>query len=297
VEKWAEAIRKADPTFDFRRFDANRDGTLQPTELGVLVVIPQSSPFGTNRGVVGVQVPAERPLVVDGVVVPVVAEWYTGLPVNAMVAAHELVHLVLGDGDLYFTFFQPFAAASYSLMDQTYNRGHLDPLSKVKHGWARPRLVLRSGRYSLASVATQRTVLVLLDPSRSTDEYFLVENRWRGGSAFDTSIPDQGLAVWRVTESQQKLDAMGPPPNVTPTLWASVGGSRRGLRLLRPFTDPATTWGARQLWDASVGYDLLSRPAQAGHTALTWADGSPSGFSITDMSGEGAVMQLTITVP
>lgn len=51
VEKWTEAIRKADQEFDFAKYDANGNGELTPEELGILIVIPQKSPFGTVRPV------------------------------------------------------------------------------------------------------------------------------------------------------------------------------------------------------------------------------------------------------
>src|SRR5262249_38268768 len=54
VQKWAEAIRDADPQFNYKAFDTNPlDGALRPDELGILIVIPQNSPFGSNRNAVG----------------------------------------------------------------------------------------------------------------------------------------------------------------------------------------------------------------------------------------------------
>ena len=64
-------------------------------ELGVLVVIPQNGPFGSNRGVVGREYPNPLPLVVDGVTISVVAEAYIGAPPNLGVVAHELGHLLV----------------------------------------------------------------------------------------------------------------------------------------------------------------------------------------------------------
>ena len=95
MQKWAEAIRFADGQFDYKAFDAHPlDGALRPDELGVLVVIPQNGPFGSNRGVVGREYPNPIPLVVDGVTISVVAEAYIGAPPNIGVVAHELGHLL-----------------------------------------------------------------------------------------------------------------------------------------------------------------------------------------------------------
>ena len=297
AEKWAEAIRKAANDFNFAAYDTNGDGTVTPDELAILIAIPQASAFGTNRGVVGIQVPSSHPLIVDGVKIPIMAEWYTGTPVNFPVAAHELSHLLLGQGDLYFTIFNPFAAGEYSLMDQSYQRSHMDPVAKLKHGWVRPKLIFRSGRYSLQDVVTGDGVWILMDPARGADEYFIVENRWRGTSLYDQGIDDQGLAVWRVTEKQALIDILPAPPGVDPTVWATIGGGCRAIQLLRPFTTPANAFGAIQLWDSSVGYELSSSDADPTHATLRWANGAASGFALRSLTAEGAVMQATITVP
>jgi hypothetical protein len=125
VQKWAEAIRDADGQFNYKAFDANPlDGALRPDELGVLVVIPQNGPFGSNRGVVGREYPNSMPLVVDGVMISTVAEAYIGAPPNLGVVAHELGHLLANLPDLYFDlprtpewagipFDNPFAAGDY----------------------------------------------------------------------------------------------------------------------------------------------------------------------------------------
>jgi M6 family metalloprotease-like protein len=297
AEKWAEAIRKANNDFNFAAYDSNRDGTVTPNELAILIAIPQNGPFGTNRGVVGVQVPSTQPLVVDGVRIPIMAEWYTGNPVNFPVAAHELSHLLLNQGDLYFTFFNPFAAGDYSLMDQSYQKNHMDPLAKLKHGWVNPKIIFRSGRYSLKDVATGHGVWILLDPARGADEYFIIENRWKGTSQYEQNIDDEGLAVWRITEKQALIDILPPPPNVSAANWSGIGFGRRAIQLLRPYTDPTNAFGAIQLWDASTGYELQSVDANPTHTTLRWANGAPSGFALRALSAPGATMEATIQTP
>jgi M6 family metalloprotease-like protein len=297
VEKWAEAIRKANNEFNFAAYDRNQDGTVTPDELAVLIAIPQTGPFGTNRGVVGIQVPSEQPLIVDGVRIPIMAEWYTGNPVNFPVAAHELAHLLLNQGDLYFTFFNPFKAGNFSLMDQTYSNNHMDALAKMKHGWVNPKIIFRSGRYSLKDVATGHGVWILMDPARGADEYFIVENRCEGTSKYEQQLVDQGLAVWHITEKPELAALLPPPPGVDPTVWATIGHGRRAIRLLRPFTDMPRAFGAIQLWDSSTGYELLSSSADPSHTVLRWANGTPSGFALRSLTAQGATMEATIQVP
>jgi M6 family metalloprotease-like protein len=124
VEKWAEAILKADREVDFSAYDSNDDKILSPDELGILIVIPQRQPFGTNRAPAAREFPRRKPLLVDGVRVPVIAEWYTGIPPNLGGPAHELCHLFLRLPDLYIGRGWPFSAGDYSIMDHSYTIGH-----------------------------------------------------------------------------------------------------------------------------------------------------------------------------
>lgn len=321
VQKWAEAIRLADPQFNYRAFDADPlDGSLRPNELGILIVIPQNAPFGTNRDALGREYPNPQPLVVDGVTIKRIAEVYIGNPPNLGVVAHELGHLFLNLPDLYFAlpndprwagipFDNPFAAADYSLMDATYNGVHLDPFLKLKLGWLRPRIICRSGHYDLRAIERQREVWILIHPQRGTSEYFIIENRWTL-SSFDAALPDEGLGIWHVIEDPQIYGTYIPPrpPNAPPSSrqdlweekWKNVSLSdwgRRGIRMIRPVWD--TLRPSASLWDGSdpeTGYDLLSDDALP-HASLRWADGTPSGFAIRNISPAGEVMSADLQVP
>lgn len=321
VQKWAEAIRMADGQFNYKAFDRDPlDGALRPDELGVLIVIPQNGPFGTNRGVVGREFPNPMPLVVDNVTISTMAEAYIGAPPNLGVVAHELGHLVGRLPDLYFSlpndgmwagipFDNPFAAGDYCLMDATYNGAHLCPFLKLKLGWLRPRLILRSGRYELKSVERDREAWILMHPQRGTREYFIVENRFPDNT-YDMNLPDRGLGVWHIIEDPAIYSVNIPPvpPNAPAASrqdwwaqkWALIAANdwgRRGIRMIRPVWD--TFRPSQSLWDGSdpaTGYDLLpdAPPPQA---SLRWADGTPSGFAIHGLSPAGTVMTATVTVP
>jgi M6 family metalloprotease-like protein len=302
VEKWAEAIRLADADFNFAAHDNNGDGILSPDELGIAIVIPANNPFGTVRRAVGREVPYE-PLVVDGVQVGDITEFYIGNPPHRGLMAHELSHLLLGTPDMYFWFFNPAAAGHYSLMDNHGNTTHLDPFHKLKFGWARPQIIFSDGRYSLSNVQQSNDVLVLLDPTRGTDEYFLVENRWRDENSFDRGIYDDGgLAVWHIMEKPEVYGSVSPPPNVKVENWDQVlahDWGRRAIRMIRPILTPPFDDG-HALWDraqAGTDYDLLSEDPDPNHAQLHWADGSPSGFALRDISAAGRTMEVTIDVP
>lgn len=304
VQKWAEAIRQADPQFNYSLFDKNPfDGDLNPDELGVLIVIPQNTPFGTNRHALGREFPNPQPLVVDGVTIGTIAEAYIGNPPNLGVVAHELTHLFLHHGDMYWTFHNPYAAGHYSLMDGTYLGTHIDPFAKLKFGWLRPHLIVRSGHYSLPSIETERFVWILMNPAHSIDEYYIVENRWRGTS-YDKQMPDVGgLAIWHIMEDPTVFGSVPPPPKVTPEQWEQVSrgdGARRAIRFLRPLIGETSIDDRIALRDGAdpvTGFDVLSNDPNPQHSSLKWADGTPSGFTIKNISPAGQVMTADIYVP
>lgn len=304
-EKWAEAIRAAaaEPNFHLADYDANRNGILEPSELAIIVVIPQNSDYGTVRVPPGREAPNWEALKVDGVIIPKIMEWYA-VPASTGLPAHELSHLLLDHGDMYIDsrptahgFTSVYAPGTYSLMDQTYFKTHLDPIAKLKFGWLRPKIIFRSGLYKLDAVATSHKVWILMDPARGADEYFIVENRWRGSGSYELNLNDQGLAVWHVMERPDVYGSIAAPPGVTQVLWDSkvspTDWTRRAIRLLRP----APLFGSiRELWDESE-YDLLSSDPDPEHMTLRWADGTPSGFSLRSISAAGATMEATIGIP
>ena len=68
-------------------------------------------------------------------------------------------------------------------------------------------MVTQSGLYLLNDVETHGEGIILYDTARGPEEYFILENRWRGRSydagveRLGQGIPANGLAVWRVIES------------------------------------------------------------------------------------------------
>ena len=303
VAKWAEGIRKADQIFDFKRFDRNGDGRLDPQqELAVLFIMPGGpTPFGTVRVPAGREYPTWEPLVVDGVSIPLLAEAYIGSLANLGVLNHELAHLLFGSWDMYFSFYCPYAAGPYSLMDVCYTDAHLDPIHKMKLGWLNTTVIGDSGRYEVAAVESSAHVYVLVDSTWSDKEYFIIENRQRG-LRYDTALPDSGLAIWHVMTDPTVYQQLLPPPSVSASNWLSVSPTdwgRRGIRLIRPISGPPLD-NNKALWDGSdstTGYDLLSWDSNPAHAQLRWHDGRPSGFAIREISPSGFRMKFTIDVP
>jgi M6 family metalloprotease-like protein len=310
--KYAEAIRFADPQINYQLFDWNPfDGNLRPDELAVLIIIPQNSAHGFNRSALSRQHPNAEPLVVDGVTFGTIAEWYAGSPPVPAVAAHELAHLLLGHGDMYFKFTNPdgtelhvnnfYRAGDCSLMDNGHRFTHIDPFAKLKYGWLKPQLITRSGRYSLPSIETKKFIWILIN-RHSADEYFIVENRWPGTSYDRNMLDHGGLAIWHIMESPAVFGTVSAPPEIPSELWSRVSmgdGTRRAIRLLRPIIAPPLddSIALRDGADPTTGFDVLSIDPNPRHSTLKWANGTPSGFAIKNISPAGEIMTADIVVP
>jgi len=301
VRKWWEAVTKADASFDYASYDKNVDGVLSPQELGIVIVIPQNSAFGTVRTPAAQEYPTWQPLIVDGVRIPYIAEVYAGSPPNLGAFAHELSHLLLNLPDMYFNFFVPYAAGHYSLMDVCYIDSHLDPFHKIHLGWLQPTLVTEGGIYSVHPVESGGEAYILMDPKRGEKEYFIVENR-RRSDKYDTQIADSGLAVWHIMEDPAVYGALSTPTGVSATDWASIPAGdwgRRAIRMIRPVYGPPFE-NKKALWDGAdpeTGYDLLSTDANPAHVQLRWCDGTPSGFAMRSISPATGVMDVTFELP
>ncbi|MBL8762861.1 MAG: hypothetical protein JNM07_01155 [Phycisphaerae bacterium] len=289
VEKWAEAVRKADENLDFAAFDTDHDGTLQPTELAVLVIIPQMGTFGTMRQPAGREVPAWEPLTVDGVVIPYVTEAYVGSPVNLGVLCHELAHLMLGAPDMYFSSAWTYAPGDLSIMDRSYTTTHLDPYEKLKLGWLTTTVVGGPGEFDLRDVERHNEALVLYDRARGPGEYFIVENRLRGTSfdagagAAGPGLAADGVAIWHVVEDPAIYGAL-TVPGVDPGDWG-----RRAVRLLRAN-------GGNQWDDAGAVWNTPGVVRVGGSASLPWIDGTPSVFGIELLSGAGETVRIRVSV-
>ncbi len=258
VRKWWEAVTKADASFNFASYDTNGDGVLDPKELGIVIVIPQNNPFGTVRVPAAQQYPTWQPLVVDGVRIPVIAEVYAGSPPNLGVFAHEISHLLLNLPDLYFSFFNPYAAGHYSLMDVTYIDAHLDPFHKIHLGWLQPTIVKQNGKQLIYPAESGGGAYILMDPKRGEKEYYIVENRQRS-LKYDTQIADSGLAVWHIMEDPAVYGALPAPTGVSATDWATISADdwgRRAIRMIRPVYGPPFD-DRKALWDGADPTDRL----------------------------------------
>lgn len=269
-EKWAEAIRKADKDFDYSEYDYNGDGVIAPSELGILVVIPQSRPFGTVRSLLGAQVPENQPLYVDGVKLKRVAEVYTGverktknIPMNFGVTNHELGHLFFGFHDFYSN--GTMRPGHYSIMDASYTDAQVDPYHRIHAGWIEPVVITTDGNFHLPSVENSGALIKILRPNHEPPEYFIIENRQHG--VYDNDLPDTGLAIWRFVENEEAPE------------WV-----KNNIHLIR---SPVAIGDHLALWHAP----------ESPIATLSWSDGTPSGIVVSNISVSQEDMTFSLDIP
>ena len=221
-----EAARKG---FDFSRYDRNRDGRVAASELGLLIIDNLSAGSGQTvptESCTKVPVPGSKKRIDV-----CTGGSYVGHDANISTIAHELSHL-LGTIDIYGT---TCLSQGLSLMtctgyvgalpnpkpDQTFL---LDPWHRSRLGWLKPRIysltdagstLLRESS-ELYGESYNGGPIILYDPRKGTQEYFILEYRGRQGSTrvrgstssigygYDADAPEDGVAVWHV-----KTDAAG----------------------------------------------------------------------------------------
>lgn len=263
-------------SFRFKDYDKNKDGKVTNDELAVLWVYPA---FGDARG---------RGFNPGLVKVPSLPGG--GLQLNMLVRggaemametiAHELAHQAFNLGDLYpdgqsFHGVGSFSLMNYGAWDAQIHRWakHLDPWSKIKLGWLKPKVVTQTGTYSLKAVEHHPDAYIVQNPNPGARDYFIIENRWPQGS-YEYWLPDQGIAVWHIDES---YDHHGN--------WA-----RKTIKLVSPLSNQKALWDGS---DWQTGYPLRASNSNPNQTSLKWADGSPVNFSIR-FSAAGSNMAIAV---
>lgn len=302
IHAYAEMVRAAaeEPLVDLAAFDINGNHRLEPSECLFLLVKAQADPDGFEREVWASQVP-EVELEVDGVIVKPIAELYGAPPHEddeLAIASEELLHLLADLSDQYPDrqdgFPQgknrreddPGRPGQLSLTDAVRRPVHVDPYHKLKWGWLNPQLAHTSGRYTLRAAATTGEALILYSPDVGTDEFFIVENRWRGTS-YDQSrdgLWGEGLAIWHCIQD--------------PDLAADWGRRAVHLRRADPRLDAqGNLQNGLALFDgASPGrdYDLDDDSAP---NDLRFRNGVRSGLKIRNISAAGPEMSFDLVVP
>lgn len=265
---WQDALRAADPSFDFHARDLDRNNNVDPDELLVAIVRPQNSSYGTTRG---------TSLSLDGVSTPMgvhLSDLYlSAVTSNRTTAvgliAHELSHSLNAAQDIYSPCPPETNAGSFSVMSWHGNATHLDPWHKLKSGFVTPDAISiptwTTQTLSLPAVERgNHEVTVLYDPARADREYFVVESRLGsdGVPTYDQPLGNN-VVVWHVIEDAATRAAFPfPAPNP---------GCRIPVRFMRALN--------------TVG---------ASHD-LVWADGTPAMIRVTLQSAVSALTNVQFT--
>jgi M6 family metalloprotease-like protein len=265
---WQDALRAADPTFDFHAYDTDRDNAISPDELLVAIVRPQAVQDGTTRG---------TSVALDGNPTPLgvhVSDLYLSADparrtANVGVICHELAHSFIGGQDLYAPCPPETNAGSFSIMSAYGNATHLDPLHKLKSGFVTPDAVdistWTTASLPLPAVETgDNELAILFDPAKADKEYFVVENRFGGsGTSANYDAPlGNNVVLWHVIED-------------------------RTTRITYPFPAPPPN-------DCRIPIRLLKALSAAGDSHdLVWADGTPAKIRVTlQLAGATANVEL-----
>lgn len=294
THSWAEAIRRASEIIDFQALDRDHDGYLSSDDALIVIVKAQKGTFGTRNEVTGSDVP-KTDLVVDSVKIKVICELYVGQPVQPddfAVAVEEVLHLAANLDDQYpddnFRHGNdPGRPGQFSLSDAGHRPVHVDPYHRLKWGWLNATVVDKSGVYTLRDAATTGEALILTSPIKGHEnEFFIVENRWRGNSYDRYRIPDRGdgLAIWHCIED--------------PSLQASWARRAVHLRRAEPRLDAQghIQW-TKALFDGADPARSYVLNDDSTPQNLRLRNNERSGLQISNISPAGPQMTLRVTLP
>ncbi len=301
---YAEMVRAAadHPMIRLPDFDTNHNGRLEATECLFLLVKAQAGTSGFHRDVFASEVPLpETELVVDGVVVRPIAELYAGPPHGSndvAVGSEELLHLFANLADQYPDVQEGFPQGKdrrvddpgrpgqLALTDAGHRPVHIDPYHKLKWGWLNVQLAHQSDRYTLRDAASTGDALILYNPHVGTNEFFIVENRWRGASYDQYRSPgwNEGLAIWHCIQDP----SLGND-------WA-----RRAVHLRR--ADPrldaqGNLQDGLALFDGADPHRSYDLHDDSTPNNLRFRNGAPSRLRIRNVSPAGPTMTLDVVVP
>ncbi len=196
-QEFKVALQAADPFVNFAGFDSNNDGKVTNEELIVVVSnARQSNTCGVTDSNAAVSLDGKSmnlrlPLVGGGI--------------NLITAAHEITHAALDAIDLYTTGvgqLDLMGGVQCSGEDDASRLWELNAWHKMHLGWITPSIVTHDGYYDVGRYDTTGAAFLLYDPSKNTDNYFLVENREPTPNTYDQTVGDRGLVIWRVDDSK-----------------------------------------------------------------------------------------------
>jgi M6 family metalloprotease-like protein len=274
----SEAVRNrilvelADPFVDYSYYDTDGNGALSNLELVVNAYeAAPETPMWLGGGIA-------RPIAAttrDGITLGGLSAAMTNTSTNLVTIVHENAHVLFDMPDLYgFGVGRLDLAGPTGGADQTIFAP--SAWQKLHLGWIQPTVVTRDGFYEIRRADTTGDSFILYDPDRGTDDYFIVENRVRSFGTYEWGISDEGLAIWRISDSS--LGVAGAP-------WPIELMAPDGVR--RPPDYVGAPWDAWDPSDPRTPQRTMSQP---------WADGTPSGLAVRAIDPAGEVVRAYFDV-
>jgi M6 family metalloprotease-like protein len=320
-----DAVLAADPYVDYASYDTNKDGTLEPSELHVVVITAgYETSFGGVGFVCGPSVwgheggQGSEAAKADDVAVNqrggmMFGEWMCasnnppGQQSSIGLQVHEFGHDI-GFPDLYDTDYSSQGLGEWSIMSfgsyastgtnfpGTQPVGP-DAWSKSYQGWINPLPIAGAvNNVVVPSAATNPIAYQLRDNPGGVDwafydhkgkgEYFLVENRQPVG--LDVAVPGCGLLIYHVDEM------------VTETNDANANDTHRLLDVEEASgTNPLDVYNRQYDATQDPFPGSLNRPDFNGATApsSTLYSGAPSGVAVHANTGCADAMSANLFVP
>jgi hypothetical protein len=221
--------------FNFGKYDLNHDNFLTVDELAIAIIVND-----TNFGV-GARSSPIVPLGTD-------LKWgYTsgGHPNVSIVKGDyrtiifcEEFEETLGPKDIYGSddlsmTLSPQSGGWWIDTDPLY---YMDPWNRMELGWCQPRIASLTADGTATLPADQAGdptgPVILYDPSRGTQEFFILEYRTHStalyGTGYDANVADQksdGLVIWHIQQDGGHNPTSVKSPvsaNLTPAVWAET---------------------------------------------------------------------------
>lgn len=189
---------------------------------------------------------------------------------------HENGHLICDFPDLYDYGYESNGVGGYCLMcaggnADPKNPAHVGAYLKHAAGWSTKLTNMVQG--ASVTLPAGKNEFALL--RRNKTQYFIVENRAKEGR--DASLPDAGLAVWKVDEAgDNSNEAMTATDHYECSLVQADGNA--DLEMGVNNGDPGDLFGN------GATFSLNSNPNS------NWWDGSASGLNIHNISAPGPAM-------
>jgi M6 family metalloprotease-like protein len=200
-----EAIQLANADFNFAPYDFNSDGTVTNDELTIFVIVSGAAGGAFHWFAGGVACDGKT---VEGEF----STTYESRHIGSY--CHELGH-DLGLPDLYDTdnggTGPSEGIGNYGTMGGgSWTFAQMDAWCRIQLGWVTPTIVTVSGFYDVHDLETHPEAYILVDPSHSTTEYFLVENRYPRNSYYEMvgppvapsgTYPDSGIVIYHIDDT------------------------------------------------------------------------------------------------